>query len=121
MSGDTPRSDLALDAKELIQLFSDAGYSPQKLAPMLAGRVSYRALYRWKNGEAKPQRLADFLAVLDLGAALGIITKDQRNESEAALRASYVEPDGPDLPAEESLDKDEISEDANTESEEGSP
>jgi hypothetical protein len=119
MSGDTSRSD-ALDAKALIQIFSDAGYSPQKLAPMLDGRVSYRALYRWKNGEAKPQRLADFLAVLDLGAALGIITKDQRNESEAALRATYIEADGPDLSDEENPDKDELSEDANTEREEGS-
>lgn len=111
----------ALDAKALIQLFSDAGYSPQKLVPMLDARVSYRALYRWKNGDAKPQRLADFLAVLDLGAALGIITKEQRNESEAAIRATYVEPAGPDLPAEESLDEDEIAKDPNTDIEEGAP
>jgi hypothetical protein len=57
----------------LIKLFSDAGYTPQRIEELLRGRVSYRALYRWKNEEAQPQRQADYTAVYDLAVALKLI------------------------------------------------
>lgn len=56
----------------LVQRLSEAGYAPAKLETMLHGRISYRALYRWRNGEAMPQRSADYGAVYELAEALGV-------------------------------------------------
>jgi hypothetical protein len=51
---------------------------------MIEGRVSYRALYRWKNGEAQPQRLADYNAVYDLAVAVGVDITPEPDENNAA-------------------------------------
>jgi hypothetical protein len=98
------------DPAALIQCFSDKGYSPQKISPMIGRRISYRALYRWKNGEAKPQRVTDFLAVLDLAVALEIITSAERDASKFAFQATYIEPEA--VP--EGGDADEPTEDPQT-------
>jgi len=98
------------DPAALIQCFSDKGYSPQKISPMIDRRISYRALYRWKNGEAKPQRVSDFLAVLDLAVALEIITSAERDASKLAFQATYTEPEA----APEGGDADETTEDPQT-------
>jgi hypothetical protein len=72
----------------LVNRLSDAGYPPQKVESMIEARVSYRALYRWKNGEAQPQRSADYRAVYDLAVAVGVDitpdTPDNPDETSAA-------------------------------------
>jgi len=68
----------------LVTRLSDAGYPPQKVESMIEGRVSYRALYRWKNGEAQPQRLADYNAVYDLAVAVGVDITPEPDENNAA-------------------------------------
>ena len=71
----------SLTPSSLIRRLSDAGYSPTKVASMLDGRLSYRALYRWQNGESQPQRKMDYTAVLDLAVAIGVITSDERERA----------------------------------------
>ncbi len=68
----------------LVNRLSDAGYPPQKVESMIEGRVSYRALYRWKNEEAQPQRYADYKAVYDLAVAVGVDITPESDENNAA-------------------------------------
>jgi hypothetical protein len=67
-----PTGPKTVSARILVTRLGDAGYAPTKLESMLENRVSYRALYRWRNGEARPQRRADYDAVLQLALALGV-------------------------------------------------
>lgn len=69
----TQASGYPITPQDLITRLSDAGYTPQKIEAMLGGRISYRAFYRWKNGEVQPQRKQDYYAVYDLAAALKVV------------------------------------------------
>ena len=57
----------------LVDLLSEGGYSPTQVSQMLGGRISFRALYRWRREEAMPQRFSDYLDVLHLAQGLGLL------------------------------------------------
>jgi hypothetical protein len=78
----------------LVRRLSDAGYSPTKVASMLDGRLSYRALYRWQNGESQPQRKTDYTAVLDLAVAIGVITSDEKDRATFSYTHTDTESEG---------------------------
>jgi hypothetical protein len=74
----------------LIEIFSEAGYSPTQVSHLLGNRISFRALYRWKNGEALPQRYADYVDVMHLAEGLGLLTANSppaEAEAEAGAEA----------------------------------
>lgn len=66
----------------LVTILADSGYPPQKVESMLGGRISYRALYRWRKKEAQPQRKQDYWAVHGLAEALGVLPKVGENADE---------------------------------------
>tara|TARA_Y100001973_G_scaffold82628_1_gene122206 strand:+ start:735 stop:992 length:258 start_codon:yes stop_codon:yes gene_type:complete len=80
------QQDYPLDPGVLVETLANAGYPPQKVCSMLDGRISYRALYRWRKNEAKPQRKQDYWAVHGLAEALGVLPKaDENTDQKAAL------------------------------------
>jgi hypothetical protein len=73
----------------LVTTLADAGYPPQKVESMLEGRISYRALYRWRKNEAQPQRKQDYWAVHGLAEALGVLPKgDENTDGQGSLEAT---------------------------------
>jgi hypothetical protein len=75
----------------LVNKLAQAGYPPQKVESMLEGRISYRALYRWRKKEAQPQRKQDYWAVHNLAEALGVLdlgvlsTVDDKSDDKVVL------------------------------------
>ena len=49
----------AEDAKKLLKVMIELGYSCSDIEKDLGGAVSYRTLYRWLNGDSKPKRARD--------------------------------------------------------------
>lgn len=59
------------DARSLvIRLLSEARLSPIEISDLLGKRVSPRTVYRWANGESRPQNLSDYEALKALVADL---------------------------------------------------
>ncbi len=54
---------LAQTAKELIKAMCSMGYTCKDIEAGLDGRVSYRTLYRWLNGDSIPKRKKDIAAL----------------------------------------------------------
>lgn len=57
-------------AQQIVSALMDRGYSAMQIADLLDGRVSWRTIYRWARGEAKPQRPSDEDALRTLEALL---------------------------------------------------
>lgn len=57
---------LAVTAKELIKTMVSMGYTCKDIEAGLDGRVSYRTLYRWMNGDSIPKRKKDVAALAQL-------------------------------------------------------
>jgi len=86
----SPLPENTVSAKILVTRLSDAGYPPVKLEAMLENRISYRALYRWRNGEAMPQRKSDYAAVLSLALALGVDVLPTNGGGKSIIKTSEV-------------------------------
>lgn len=102
---------------KLVEILSEGGYSPTQVSQMLGGRISFRALYRWRNEEAMPQRYADYVDVLTLATGLGLFPRDGVEMGEGGdtgeiqeIRLTPAEPDIDDAetvwPDAESVDGD---------------
>jgi hypothetical protein len=81
---------------KLVTILSDGGYSPTQVSQMLGGRISFRALYRWRNEEAMPQRYADYVDVLQLATGLGLLgalPEQAETEEQPVFPALAPEPD----------------------------
>jgi transposase len=63
-------TELASPAQQIVTALMDRGYSAMQIADLLDGRVSWRTIYRWAKGEAKPQRPSDEEALRELEALL---------------------------------------------------
>ena len=57
-------------AQQIVTTLMDRGYSAMQIADLLDGRVSWRTIYRWAKGEARPQRPSDEDALRTLEALL---------------------------------------------------
>lgn len=57
-------------AQQIVSALMDRGYSAMQIADLLDGRVSWRTIYRWAKGEAKPQRPSDEEALRTLETLL---------------------------------------------------
>jgi hypothetical protein len=57
-------------AQQIVTTLMDRGYSAMQIADLLDGRVSWRTIYRWAKGEAKPQRPSDEEALRTLETLL---------------------------------------------------
>jgi len=63
-------TELASPAQQIVTALMDRGYSAMQIADLLDGRVSWRTIYRWAKGEARPQRASDEEALRTLEALL---------------------------------------------------
>jgi hypothetical protein len=94
----------------LIEIFSEAGYSPTQVSHLLGNRISFRALYRWKNGEALPQRYADYVDVMHLAEGLGLLTANSPPAEAEAETEAGAEAEGRTPRVEEAeVDVDDVS------------
>lgn len=59
-----------MSAQEIIQSLQKKGFSLPQIVKMLENRVTSRTLYRWLNGDAKPQRKSDVAALQNLLEAI---------------------------------------------------
>jgi hypothetical protein len=59
-------------AQQIVSALMDRGYSAMQIADLLDGRVSWRTIYRWAKGEAKPQRPSDEEALRTLESLLAV-------------------------------------------------
>jgi hypothetical protein len=64
---------LAETARELLRAINKMGYTCKDIEQGLDGRVSYRTLYRWMNGDSVPKRKKDV-------AALALLYKKYQQE-----------------------------------------
>lgn len=67
-------------AQQIVSALMDRGYSAMQIADLLDGRVSWRTIYRWAKGEAKPQRPSDEEALRTLEA---LLAKDAESSTPA--------------------------------------
>lgn len=61
-------------ARELIKAICGLGYSCKDIEQHMDGRVTYRTLYRWMNGDSVPKRRTDVEA---LGRTYAKLKKQQ--------------------------------------------
>ena len=71
-------AQLAETARELIKAMSKMGYTCTDIEQDLDGRVSYRTLYRWMNGDSVPKRKQDVAALAKLYKRYK--TKDEKSK-----------------------------------------
>lgn len=103
---------------KLVDILSEAGYSPTQVAQMLGGRISFRALYRWRKEEAMPQRYADYVDVLQLATGLGLLGSLPNSETaETSAAFPALSPDVDDAEA-ASVDPDSLDVDGDSDGEE---
>lgn len=91
---ETANNRYPVSPAKLVEILSENGYSPTQVSQMLGGRISFRALYRWRNEEAMPQRYADYVDVLTLATGLGLFPDDTTETGEIdEIRLTPSEPD----------------------------